>query len=245
VAQAPGTSTGTGPKVEPPAVVEAPRLAGALDAVTGADVGDGERLEGVRWIGPEGPAGTSELEVHGSSLSGVRFTGLELLEPTLIDVAVEGCELSGATLVGARFERVLFKGCRMSGLVASGLRARHVRFEDCQLDGAWLRSASFDRCELVGCDLTGADLYEARLIRTKVLNCKLERAELSAAELDDVALHGSTLDGLQGAGTLGGVIIGADQVMALALPILAAQGVVVDDGYLDTGDPGASGGQAF
>jgi hypothetical protein len=48
-----------------------------------------------------------------------------------------------------------------------------------------------------------------------------------------VDLHGSILDGLLGAGALRGLIIASDQILPLALPILTAHDITVDDTYFD------------
>ena len=121
----------------------------------------------------------------------------------------------------------------MSGLVADGVRARHVRFVDCQLDGAWLRTATFERCEFVDCDLTGADLHRARFLGgSRLLSCRLEGAEFSGAEVEGgLALHGSSLAGAPGLATVRNLVIGTDQVVDLAAPLLAAHGITVDDDY--------------
>lgn len=209
-----------------------------LSPVDDGAFADDAVLDGVSWADGGPGEGAADVEVTASRLSAVRFTGLEIDRLRLVDVAVEDCELSGVTLSDARCERVAFERCRMSGLVAPGLRASHVRFAGCKLDGAWLRAAVLDRCELVGCDLTGADLYEARLHRCRLLDCRLDAAELSAATFQEVALHGSSLDGVRGAGSLRGVVIGSDQVLPLALAVFGPLGIEVDDDYLAAG-PGA------
>jgi hypothetical protein len=44
-----------------------------------------------------------------------------------------------------------------------------------------------------------------------------------------VSLHGSVVDRMKGAEALRGCTIGSDQLVPLALPILAARGITVDD----------------
>ena len=144
-------------------------------------------------------------------------------------MALVECELSGAVLAGARFERVVFTRCRMSGVVAAELRGEDVRFEECQMDQAWLRAAVLDRCELVDCDLRGADLYGARVTRSAFRRCDLTEVDVSTSDFDAVSLHGSTVDRLTGADSLRGVTIGSDQLVPLAVPILAARRILVDD----------------
>ena len=51
-----------------------------------------------------------------------------------------------------------------------------------------------------------------------------------------MSLHGSTVDRLKGAESLQGLTIGSDQLVPLALPILAARGITVDDDAPDLVD---------
>lgn len=206
-----------------------PRLDAPLTDRAGDEVHPDELIEEVRWVGGEPPAWPTGVEIERSVLSGLRLTGLDLAELVLLDVVLDACELSGATCSDARWERVVFRRCRMSGLVASGLRGTDLRFDGCKLDEAWLRSASLDRCELVDCDLSGADLYGARVTRSALRRCDLSDVEVSASEMAQVTLHGSTVDRLKGAESLRDLSIGSDQVVPMALPILGAMRIRVDD----------------
>jgi uncharacterized protein YjbI with pentapeptide repeats len=216
--------------------VEAPRVGDELTKLRDDEWADGAVLEDVSWSGGAPEAGASEVELAGSRLSSVRFTGLEVDQLRMVDVVVDDCELSGVTLSAGRWERVELTRCRMSGLVAPGLRATHVSLVDCKLDGAWLRGASLDRCEFVDCDLGAADLYGARFSRCRLLRCRLDGAELSSATFDEVALHGSSIDGIRGADALRGIIIGSDQVVPLAVSIFGPLGITIDDDYGEYGD---------
>lgn len=214
-----------------PKSIEGPRVASVLEAFDGEQVEDGDVLEGVHWTGDPPPSDVRELQVAASRITGVRLTGVEIDELTLLDTIVESCELSGAVVSDGRCERVVFENCRMSGLAAAGLRARHVRFADCKLDGAWLRGASFEHCEMVDCDLTGADLYGARLVASRLIRCSLDDAELSGVDADELALHGSSIVGTKGVASLQRLIVGSDQIVDLAIPLLAARQIRVDDDY--------------
>lgn len=207
---------------------QVPRLDDELRGRQGDELADREVVEEVRWDGGA-PASAVGVEVVRSRLTGLRLTGLELTDLRLLDVVLVECELSGAVLAGARFERVVFTRCRMSGLVAAELRGEDVRFDECQMDQVWLRAAVLDRCELVDCDLRGSDLYGAQITRSAFRRCDLTEVDVSASKLDAVSLHGSTVDGLKGAESLHNLTVGSDQVVPLALPILAARRIRVDD----------------
>lgn len=211
-----------------PARRQPPRLDDARIAQTGDELDDHDVLEDVDWIGGA-PGSVSDVEIIRSRLTGVTLTGLELADLRLLDVELVECELSGTVLTGARWERVVLRRCRMSGLVAAELRATDVRLDGCKADQAWLRASVLDRCELVDTDLRGADLYGARVTRSAFRRCDLTELDVSASHFEQVSLHGSTVDRLKGAESLQGLTIGSDQLVPLALPILAARGITVDD----------------
>lgn len=211
-----------------PAQRQPPRLDDERTERRGDELDDHELLEDVEWTG--GAAGSVVgVEIVRSRLTGITFTGLELRDLRLLDVELVECELSGAVLTGARWERVVLRHCRMSGVVAAELRAVDVRLQDCKADQAWLRASRLDRCEVVDTDLSGADLYGASVRRSAFRRCDLTGVDVSASEFDEVSLHGSTIDRMKGAESLQRVTIGSEQLVPLALPILAARSITVDD----------------
>ncbi|MEO7573491.1 MAG: pentapeptide repeat-containing protein [Acidimicrobiales bacterium] len=212
-----------------PSVRQLPRLDNELAERTGDALDDHDLLEEVHWEGGGAPTAVSGVEIVRSRLTRIRLTGLELADLTLLDVVLVDCELSGTVLTGARWERAVFTRCSMSGVVATELKGSDLRFEDCKMDQAWLRGAGLDRCELVDCDLTGADLYDARITRSSFRRCDLTGVEVTGSDFEAVSLHGSVVDRLTGAESLHGVTIGSDQLVPLALPILAARRIRVDD----------------
>ena len=165
----------------------------------------------------------------GSRLNGVRLTGASLERLRLIDVILDDCELSGATLEGASLARVQFNRCRLSGLVGAGVKAQDVRFVDCKMDGSNFRMTAWDRSEWVDCDLRDADFYAAKLAGCAFRHCTLVGLELSKAGCDALDLRGSTVDGIKGAASLAGCVIGSDQVFPLARCLLGALRIRVED----------------
>jgi len=205
-----------------------PRLDEERSERRGDELDDAEVIEDVAWRGAT-PGPASDVEVLRSLLAHVTLTGLELDAWRLVDVELVDCELSGTVLTGARWERVVLRRCRMSGLVATELKAEDLRMEACKADGAWLRGAVLDRCEVVDTDLSRADLHGAQVTRTAFRRCDLREVDVTESRFQQVSLHGSSLDGLKGAASLSGCSIGSDQVVPLALPILASRSITVDD----------------
>jgi uncharacterized protein YjbI with pentapeptide repeats len=211
-----------------PAVRQRPRLDDERSERSGDELDHHDVIEDVDWDGGT-PGAADGVEILRSRLTAVSLTGLELDQLRLVDVELIECELSGAVLTGARWERVVLRRCRMSGLVAAELTASDVRLEQCKADQAWLRSSVLDRCELVDTDLSGGDLYGAQVTRSAFRRCDLTELDVSASRFEDVSLHGSTVDRLRGADALRGCTIGSDQLVPLAVPILLAKGITVDD----------------
>ncbi len=211
-----------------PAERQPPRIDGELTERSGPDLHDGDALEDVAWTGGE-PRAARDVEIVRARLTNVALTGLDLEAWRLVDVELVECELSGTVLSDARWERVVLRRCRLSGLVAADLRATDVRIEECKADGAWLRGSALDRCEVVDTDLSGGDLYGARVTRSMFRRCDLTGLDVTTSRFEEVSLHGSTVDRLRGAEALQGCTIGSDQLVPLALPILAARRITVDD----------------
>jgi uncharacterized protein YjbI with pentapeptide repeats len=193
---------------------------------------DGVRLSDANLVDRE----FKSFTVSSSRVDGLRLTSSKIGLFRLTDVVLDRCELAGTILTTASMRRVSFRNCRLSGVVAPELDAKDATFRDCKLRGAWFRMAAFERCEFVNCDMGEADFYTATLAHSRLVRCDLDGVHVSKARFKDVALHGSTLEGIQGAGDLRGVVIGSDQLIALAHPIFAALNITVDDDYFGGDD---------
>jgi uncharacterized protein YjbI with pentapeptide repeats len=168
-------------------------------------------------------------------LSSVAFTGAELHRLVLTDVLVENADLSGADLDQASLNRVRFRDCRMSAVILSRCRLVDVTFTGCRLDQANLRMSEAEAVAFEGADLRESDFYAATLENVRFFDCDLTGSEFSQANLDEVRFHGSNLEGLKGSQYLGGSTIGTGQVLPVALGVLAALNIRIEDDR----DPGA------
>ena len=212
--------------------VERPRLLPAPAVLNDPDLVDGTEWAGLEVTGEVGgETEVDSLDVAASRLAHARLTGRRIDGLRMVDVLVEDCELSGVTMPAAYLRRVEFRRCRMSGLSAPNLRAHHVRLTDCRVDGASFRMSAWNTCELSEVNLHDADFLGSTLAGVHFLRCDLTAADFSKTTTSALALHGSTIDELKGAGNLRGAIA-SDQVLALALRVFASTGIVVDDDYL-------------
>ena len=81
----------------------------------------------------------------------------------MVDVRVEGSDLSNLNMAEAKLERVEFRGTRLTGANLRDARLKSVLFEECKLDLAMLRMARFEQCVFDRCNLVEADFYGAEL----------------------------------------------------------------------------------
>jgi hypothetical protein len=73
------------------------------------------------------------------------------------------------------------------------------------------------------------DLYEARLTSARFFDCDLRGLDVSDSRLRRARFHGSDLSEIKGAHCLRDVLIESSQVLPLAIQILAALKVRIED----------------
>jgi uncharacterized protein YjbI with pentapeptide repeats len=209
-----------------------PQPPDVLDALLPLRPGDSEGS--ADWEGREvsgeltGYVGTG-AEVSGSRFLDVRLTAAEFDGARFTDVKVIDSDLSGASFHRAALTRVAFLRCRMRGVVLAAARIRDVVFSECLLDEANLREIEGSSVRMEGCQLVGADFSRAKLRQTAIFDSDLTDAEFEGADVQGIRLHGSRLESVRGAGGLSGTVIEASQVLPLALPLVSAMRIEIDD----------------
>ena len=159
-------------------------------------------------------------------LQRVNFTQSRLPKLRLLDVLLEGCDLSGAVWEQARLQRVTISGCRLMGVQLLEARCEDVVFRDCMLESAIFASAAFKAVRFERCNLSEAVLTEADLAYAVFQRCDLTRADLRGSKLSGADLRGSIINGMQvGAPELKGAIIDPAQ----AVQVVNLLGVVVKE----------------
>ncbi len=117
----------------------------------------------------------------------------------------------------------------MSGVIAAGLKAQDVSFTDCRIDDGNFRMAAWEHCQWLDSDLRASDFYAGTLTDCAFRRCDLTGVEFSKTQCHGLSLHGSALDGVRGAGSLGGSVISSEQIVPLALGLFTALNIRVDD----------------
>jgi uncharacterized protein YjbI with pentapeptide repeats len=162
-------------------------------------------------------------------VSNAAFTGSKLHRLRLTDVVVENADLSGADLDESSFSRVQFRDCRMSAVILTRCRLVDVVITDCRLDQANLRMSKTKSVTFEDVDLSEGDFYAAVLDNSRFFDCNLTASEFTKASLEEVRFHGSNLLDLKGSRYLGGSTIGTGQVLSVAMGLLSALNIQVDD----------------
>jgi uncharacterized protein YjbI with pentapeptide repeats len=171
----------------------------------------------------------TRFAIDGCRLVACSLPGASLDSARIRDTLFEDCDLSGLVLPEAKLKRVEFRNCRIAAVDLGGAQLDDVRFVQCKLDGASFRLSSGARVEFADCGLMTSDFTSAKLESARFLRCNLSGCEFSGAHLDGARLHGSILEDLRGAQSLRRVVIDSTQAVPLALCLLGASGIVVDD----------------
>ncbi len=216
--------------------VQAPRTGSELPFDDDWRLSDEGMLDGSGLRGDfSGQSGVGS-EIRQSRVSNARFTAAVLVRSHLTDVAFHNCDLSAVDLDEAVLTRVSFRDCRLSGVTLSRTSLRDVSFSDCRMDEANFRMTDARQVAFDDVDLRDADFYSASFAQAAFSNCDLSRAEFSKASVPGVRFASSTLVDLKGAQHLTGAVLGSDQVLPVALGLLAALGITVDDDRVSRGD---------
>ncbi len=216
--------------------IHTPRLGRHLRPLGVPRLDDDLAWDGLYITGDMADSFADRLEITGSRLTDVRLTGAQLHRLRMIDCVVERCEVSGAMLEDAAFQRVEFIDCRMSGVVLTSTAMRHVRFTGCRMDHASLRMTSANPGIFERCDLRDVDFYAAKLAGCRLVECDLTRADFSQATMAAAVLHGSDLTDLVGGSALRGVTIDSTQIVPLALAVFDVLGITVSEPLSELAD---------
>lgn len=125
-----------------------------------------------------------DVDVSGSSLTGVRLDRAALLRADL-----SRCDLSEASLGGARLHKAVLDSATLDRA-----NLKQARLPEARLVQASLQEAQLDYANLEGARLTGAKLTGASLRKASLKGADLREADLSGADLSTAELQGARLE---------------------------------------------------
>ncbi len=119
--------------------------------------------------------------------AGASLVGIDLREARLVDLVLDGRDLSRAKFSEAVLVRCSFRGCALAGAVFFGATLQEVSFEDANLEGADLDYASLNDVNFRGARLRGATLPGRAAGRARVEESVRAgtRVRFSARRTDD------------------------------------------------------------
>lgn len=207
-----------------------PRVANGLERISAGRLGeDLDLVSEVQLIGEFVGATCRAGSIEASRISDARLTGSAFTDWRLTDVVIINSDLSGADLDGSMLTRVEIRDCRLSGAILARSRLRDVAFVDCRLDGVNFRMSEAVATLFQDVDLTGCDFYASRLPGACFDGCDMTGADITKADLAGAIFHHSSLVGLKGWAALAGAVIDTPQIMLVALGLLTALAITVDD----------------
>lgn len=189
---------------------------------------DGLTLDGARVNGLDEPLAVERLDLLESELRGIGLAAAGPLEFRLRDVVLDDCDLSNLTAHDdAELTRVAVRRSRLIGIAVAGAKLRDVAFSDCMASlGSFafadLRDVSFERV-----NLREATFMEARLDGVSFIDCQLDGADFRRVVMRNCLMRGSSLEGVLGVGSLRGLTMPFDDVMASAPALAAALGIQI------------------
>ena len=146
----------------------------------------------------------------------------------LLDVVLDGCDLSNLRLRDGGLHRVAITRSRLLGFDLNGGRARDLSVHDSALGLASFADCGLEQVRFAGCDLREASFAGARLHNVEFVDCRMAGADFRQARLSRCALRGGTLDGVIGVASLRGLIMPWSDLIGSAGSLAAALGIEVE-----------------
>lgn len=162
------------------------------------------------------------LDLFDVTLSDQRFVGLDLERPQLVDVAVDGCDLSGIAMSSYAGRRAKVLRTRIRDCVWAGGIMQDCSFDECPSERWSLRFSTLQRVTFTDCAFVEGDFYGVTFDKVTFERCDLTRAHFDSASVKELTLRSCTLLGVTGAMHLRGASIDLDDLAGLA-PSLARE----------------------
>jgi uncharacterized protein YjbI with pentapeptide repeats len=172
----------------------------------------------------------TRLQIEGSSLRGIDFSGLQLEKCELTDALFTKVDCIGLRASEASWLRVEMADSRMTGVDFGGAHFEDCVFRNLKLDEAGFRFATFKRVRFEGCILRKADVSNAKMQQVVFKGCDFEAINFDSASCTSVDIRDQNLTTIKGVYGLKNTRITSEQLVQLA-PLLAAElKFHIDDG---------------
>jgi uncharacterized protein YjbI with pentapeptide repeats len=150
-----------------------------------------------RWLVTEPPQSLQAISSLVDRIAARRRRGTRAItaeHATLIDLDLDGLELSRILLHGAALTDVTAQRARLDGADASSTRWLRCELAGCSLMMAVFTGGALERCNLVRANLDGTSWHRAALSHCALPYARLTDARLDRAAFSDCDLRGACFD---------------------------------------------------
>lgn len=162
------------------------------------------------------------VELDNLTLTGERLVGLELDRAQLVDMTVDGCDLSGVVMSAYAVRRAKVMRTRIRDCVWGGGVIQDGTFDECPSERWSLRFSTLQRVTFTDCGFVDGDFYGVTFDKVTFERCDLSGAHFDSATVKELTMKSCTLLGVTGALNLRGAFVDLDDLAGLA-PSLARE----------------------
>jgi uncharacterized protein YjbI with pentapeptide repeats len=201
----------------------------ATAAPPGSDGHGALNLSGARLHADAGEAlalarlHVEESELHGLALEAGKVPGL-----VLSDVILRGCDLSNVHAGEGSIRRGEIRDSRLVGFALNEGKLADLHVLDTTLAYASLAHSQLRRVLFERVILREASFLEATLAAVEFVACELAGADFRGARLSDCVIRGSSLEGVIGVESLGGLTMPWEDLVGSTAALASALGIAVE-----------------
>lgn len=178
----------------------------------------------VSGVGRE-PLTVGRLRLEESELRGVRLQPGELSAFALRDVVLSDCDLSNLHCRQGSMRRVEIHASRLLGFALTEARIQDLSVLDSAMAYASFARSKLQRVVFERAILRDASFMETRLQSVSFIDCELAGADFRGAKLEACTMRGTTLEGVNGVDSLGGLTMAWPDLVASAAALASALGI--------------------
>jgi uncharacterized protein YjbI with pentapeptide repeats len=170
-----------------------------------------------------------DLEVLDTRYAGATSTEAVVLDrPEVVNVVLEGCDLTGVLGRSGRANRVEVRDSRLRAVTWVDGIVQDVVFDTVTAADLSFRFSTLRRVVFRDCTLPGLDLTDVTFDNVRFERCDLSRAVFDRAKVKALRLEGCQLVGLTGADSLSGASVHPDDLLELGPSLATALGITVE-----------------
>jgi uncharacterized protein YjbI with pentapeptide repeats len=171
------------------------------------------------------PLAVERLRVEESELRGVALAPGQLSALAMRDAILRDCDLSNVHCRQGSMRRVEIHGSRLLGFALTDARIQDLGVFDASMAYASFAHSQLQRVVFERVILRDVSFLEATLRSVSFVDCELAGADFRGAKLEACMMSGTTLEGVTGVESLGGLTMAWPDLVASAAALASALGI--------------------